>query len=85
MPHDTLFPKTVALSAVLLGIAAPASAQATSQCETMMMVGTQNYTPAAVAGCTAYFQALADGALAPGTFAASRGMVTTVSTSGIGG
>lgn len=86
-------PKTLLLSAAILaGMAAPATAQSAmsaAQCETMMMVGTGNYTPAAVAGCTAYFQSLADGAIAPGTFASARptlgALAVTASSSGSGG
>lgn len=86
-------PKTFLISAAILaGMAAPAAAQSAmsaSQCETMMMAGTQNYTASAVAGCTAYFQSLADGALAPGTFASVRpsagALIVTASSSGSGG
>lgn len=77
--------KPYAIAAALTLLASPLAAQQMSaaQCDQMMMVGTQNYSPAAVAGCTAYFQALADGAVAPGTFAPNAPRVSVVvSTSG---
>lgn len=82
-------PKTLATITALglTCVATPVVAQSAmspAQCETMMMAGTQSYTPAAVAGCTAYFQTLARNATAPGTFATSP-MTVNVSTSGTGG
>lgn len=59
----------------LMAIAAPANAQSTAssaQCDTMMMVGTQNYSAEAVAACMPYFQSLSRNAAAPGTFSSSR-------------
>lgn len=76
--------KPLTIAALLAMGATPALAS--PQSDTMMMVGTQNYTPAAVVGCTAYFQSLADGAVARGTFAVSTPQVGVVlSTSGAGG
>jgi len=50
--------------------AAPASAQSAgnAQCDAVMMQGPQFFPAIVVDGCRAYFQALADGAAAPGTF-----------------
>ncbi|GAB5446107.1 hypothetical protein [Gymnodinialimonas sp.] len=81
----------IALSAVALAIgtlpAASQSAMTPAQCETMLMVGAQNYAASAVAGCSAYFQSLAQNAAAPGAFSASTsgGVIVTVATSGSGG
>lgn len=88
--------KTLVLSASFALVAAVASpvlgqpAMSSAQCDNMMMVGTQNFAPSAVAGCTAYFQALADGAVATGTFQvvrpqANSGVAVMLSTSGNGG
>lgn len=79
--------KSVTLAAALAATSLPAAAQSNAQCDAMMMAGTQNYSPAAVANCTAYFQALADNAVAPGTFAtvAPGALTQTLSTSGSGG
>ncbi len=78
-----------ALSIALFATAAtPAMAQTMSpaQCDQMMMVGTQAYGAAAVAACTPYFQSLADGAVARGTFAVVRPQAgVIVSTSDTGG
>lgn len=83
--------KAFAVAALLAVAASPALAQSSmsnAQCDTMMMVGTQNYAPSAVAGCTAYFQSLADGAVATGTFATVRpqtgALTVAVSTSASG-
>lgn len=85
-------PKTLAtLTAFgLATVATPAGAQSAmtpAQCDTMMMVGTQNYAASAVAGCTSYFQTLARNAAAPGTFGTVSPGATSVviSTSGTGG
>lgn len=79
--------KPFTLSAALVLLASPLAAQtmSTAQCDTIMMVGTQNYAPAQVAGCTAYLQSLADGAVARGTFATPVPRGVTLSTSGTGG
>lgn len=59
-------------SLVLLSAGSPTLAQSTisaAQCDNVMMVGTQHFAPSVVASCTPYFQQLADGAVARGTFA----------------
>lgn len=81
--------KTLAVAVTLLTVAAPPAlaqtAPAAAQCEQVMMQGVQHFAPSVVAGCTAYFQALADGATAPGTFSASSGVVLSVNASTSGG
>lgn len=67
--------------------ATPAGAQSTmsaAQCDAMMLAGTQTYPAAAVAACSSYFQALADGAIAPGAFATTP-LLINAPTSGTGG
>lgn len=75
---------STALIALTAGL--PVTAQASAECDTVMMVGTQHFAPAVVAACRPYFQSLADNAAAPGTFATPRPPVVIVpSTSGTGG
>ena len=76
----TLF-RLLALTCIpCLTLAAPVAAQtvpANAQCDQVMIVGTQHFSDAVVAACTPYFTALANGAIAPGTF------TTTPTTGGI--
>lgn len=75
-------PCLATLTALVLSLATlPAAAQSSmtpAQCEAMLMVGTQNYAASAVAGCTAYFQALAQNAASPGVFSASTSSAVMV-------
>jgi molecular chaperone DnaK (HSP70) len=56
-----------------------------AQCDQVLMTGPQSAAPAVLAACSSYFSTLAEGALAPGTFATVRpGTQVVVSTSGTG-
>ncbi len=71
MPTVFAMPRAlVSILALAAAAAAPASAQSAgnAQCDAVMMQGPQFFPAIVVDGCRAYFQALADGAAAPGTF-----------------
>ena len=57
-----------------------------AQCDQVLMTGPQSAAPDLLAACASYFSSLAEGALAPGTFATVRpGTQVVASTSGTGG
>lgn len=84
MPQSTRTALLIALSLACggaLGTQVAAQGLTPAQCDQVLMSGPQYASPDILAACSAYFTALAEGAIAPGAF----GPVSTdvrVSTSG---